>query len=56
MSENRQILLVEDDRNFGDVLRSYLEMHNYEVDLAVDGISRLKNSEEARMTFVFWMS
>ncbi|MFZ1255034.1 MAG: response regulator transcription factor, partial [Saprospiraceae bacterium] len=27
-----------DDRNFGDVLRSYLEMHGYDVDLAVDGI------------------
>lgn len=40
MSENQsiKILLVEDDRNFGDVLRSYLEIHNYEVDLAVDGI------------------
>ena len=35
---NPRILLVEDDRNFGDVLRSYLEMHNYEVDLATDGI------------------
>ena len=33
-----KILLVEDDRNFGDVLRSYLEMHGYEVDLASDGI------------------
>lgn len=33
-----KILLVEDDRNFGDVLRSYLEMHGYIVDLAVDGI------------------
>ncbi|MEO6190724.1 MAG: response regulator transcription factor [Saprospiraceae bacterium] len=37
-SNNPKILLVEDDRNFGDVLRSYLEMHNYDVDLAVDGI------------------
>ncbi len=35
---NAKILLVEDDRNFGDVLRSYLEMHNYDVDLAIDGI------------------
>ncbi|MDQ3141546.1 MAG: response regulator transcription factor [Bacteroidota bacterium] len=33
-----KILLVEDDRNFGDVLRSYLEMHGFAVDLAVDGI------------------
>jgi two-component system, OmpR family, response regulator len=32
-----KILLVEDDQNFGDVLRSYLEMHDYEVNLAVDG-------------------
>ncbi|MFQ5448590.1 MAG: response regulator transcription factor [Saprospiraceae bacterium] len=33
-----KILLVEDDRNFGDVLRSYLEMNDYEVTLADDGI------------------
>ncbi len=32
-----KILLVEDDQNFGDVLRSYLEMHDYEVNLATDG-------------------
>jgi DNA-binding response OmpR family regulator len=32
-----KILLVEDDQNFGDVLRSYLEMHDYEVTLATDG-------------------
>ena len=38
LKNNSKILLVEDDRNFGDVLRSYLEMHGYNVDLAVDGI------------------
>ena len=32
-----KILLVEDDQNFGDVLKSYLEMHEYDVDLAIDG-------------------
>ena len=32
-----KILLVEDDRNFGDVLRSYLEMNDFEVNLATDG-------------------
>ena len=32
-----KILLVEDDRNFGDVLSSYLEMNDYEVVLAIDG-------------------
>jgi len=32
-----KILLVEDDQNFGDVLRSYLEMHEFDVTLATDG-------------------
>jgi DNA-binding response OmpR family regulator len=32
-----KILLVEDDRNFGDVLRSYLEMNEFMVTLATDG-------------------
>ena len=32
-----RILLVEDDQNFGDVLRSYLEMHDFDVTLATDG-------------------
>jgi DNA-binding response OmpR family regulator len=35
---NYKILLVEDDQNFGDVLRSYLEMHDYSVTLATDGV------------------
>ena len=33
----QRILLVEDDRNFGDVLKSYLEMHDFDVTLATDG-------------------
>jgi len=36
-NNNSRILLVEDDQNFGDVLRSYLEMHDYDVTLATDG-------------------
>ena len=39
--ENK-ILLVEDDQNFGDVLRSYLEMHDYDVTLATDGEAGLE--------------
>lgn len=34
-----KILLVEDDRNFGDVLRSFLEVHDYDVTLATDGLA-----------------
>lgn len=37
-----KILLVEDDQNFGDVLRSYLEMHDYDVTLATDGEAGLE--------------
>ena len=37
-----KILLTEDDQNFGDVLKSYLEMHDYDVDLAIDGEEGLK--------------
>ncbi len=41
-TENKsRILLVEDDQNFGDVLRSYLEMHEYDVTLATDGMQGL---------------
>lgn len=40
---NNRILLVEDDQNFGDVLRSYLEMHEYEVTLATDGLQGLES-------------
>lgn len=41
-SANYKILLVEDDQNFGDVLRSYLEMHDYDVTLATDGVAGLE--------------
>lgn len=37
-----KILLVEDDQNFGDVLKSYLEMNDYEVTLATDGEAGLE--------------
>lgn len=39
---NNNILLVEDDQNFGDVLKSYLEMHDYDVTLATDGMEGLE--------------
>lgn len=43
---SNKILLVEDDQNFGDVLRSYLEMHDYEVDLATNGEEGLKKFKQ----------
>lgn len=41
-SANYKILLVEDDQNFGDVLKSYLEMNDYAVTLATDGVLGLE--------------
>lgn len=43
MTDNKQqILLVEDDPNFGAVLRDYLELHDFEVVLAKDGVEGLQ--------------
>ncbi len=39
---SNKILLVEDDQNFGDVLRSYLEMHDFDVNLATDGMAGME--------------
>lgn len=36
-----KILLVEDEKNFGVVMRDYLRMNDYEVDLAEDGTKGL---------------
>ncbi|MFM8363515.1 MAG: response regulator transcription factor [Haliscomenobacter sp.] len=46
--DHYNILLVEDDQNFGDVLRSYLEMHTYEVTLATDGLEGLNTFQKGR--------
>ncbi|NJL76152.1 MAG: response regulator transcription factor [Saprospiraceae bacterium] len=46
MLMNSKILLVEDDQNFGDVLKSYLEMHDYEVTLASDGVQGMEKYQQ----------
>jgi two-component system OmpR family response regulator len=48
MSNQAKILLVEDDQNFGDVLRSYLEMHDYDITLATDGEAGYKAFHQAK--------
>ncbi|MAJ32258.1 MAG: DNA-binding response regulator [Flavobacteriaceae bacterium] len=48
MEEKRKILLVEDDPNFGIVLRDYLGMNNFEVVLAkngMEGFEKFKKQE-----------
>ncbi len=36
--ESKKILLVEDDPNFGNILKEYLSMNGYDVTLAKNGI------------------
>ena len=36
--EKNKVLLVEDDTNFGQVLKNYLELHDFVVELVLDGI------------------
>ena len=36
--ENKKILIVEDDPNFGSVLRDYLSLNSYKISLAKNGI------------------
>ena len=37
-AESKKILLVEDDPNFGSILREYLSINGYDVTLAKNGI------------------
>ncbi|NQW36253.1 MAG: response regulator transcription factor [Flavobacteriales bacterium] len=39
--EQKRILLVEDDQNFGTVLKDYLSLNDYDVTLAKDGLEGL---------------
>ena len=38
MKSNNKILIVEDDPNFGSILKDYLSLNNYNVTLAKNGI------------------
>ena len=36
--KNKKILVVEDDPNFGSILRDYLSLNSYSVSLAKNGV------------------
>ncbi len=42
----RKVLIAEDDPNFGMVLKSYLELNNFEVQLAPDGRQALESIKQ----------
>ncbi len=41
--ENKNIFLVEDDENFGSVLKSYLEINDFKVTWTKDGANAIQN-------------
>ncbi len=42
MSDKKKVFMVEDDQNFGTVMKSYLEINGFEVTWIKDGINALK--------------
>lgn len=46
MNTSKRIFLVEDDQNFGSVLKAYLEINDYVVDWVNDGKFALKHFSE----------
>ena len=42
MSYKKNILLVEDDHNFGSILNDYLKLHSYKITLARNGVEGLE--------------
>ena len=52
---DKNILLVEDDVNFGAILNDFLKLHSYNVTLAKNGIEGLENLKKMTSAFVFWM-
>lgn len=46
-NKNHKILLVEDDPNFGMILKDYLELHDYTVVLAQDGVIGLNEFKKS---------
>lgn len=52
MAENIKLLLVEDDPNFGAVLKDYLQINDYEVTHAIDGEDGLEKFKEDNYNLV----
>ena len=53
---SRRILLVEDDPNFGSILKEYLIINGYHVTLAKNGIEGFEKFKKKKTTTsVCWM-
>lgn len=54
-TENKKILLVEDDQNFGAILKDYLLLNDFDVVLAKTAWKDLKSSRKTPTIYVFLM-
>ncbi|MDO5509248.1 MAG: response regulator transcription factor [Weeksellaceae bacterium] len=52
MAENIKLLLVEDDPNFGAVLKDYLQINEYDVTHAIDGEDGLEKFKDDNFNLV----
>ena len=52
MPAKKKILLVEDDNNFGSILRDYLTLHSYETTLAKNGIESIRINRFKNIGFI----
>jgi Response regulator containing CheY-like receiver, AAA-type ATPase, and DNA-binding domains len=53
MSDAKRILLVEDDPNFGIVLKDYLSLNNFNVTLARNGMEGYEKFRKGAFDAVF---
>ena len=51
MSNKKRILLVEDDPNFGIILRDFLKMNEYDVILAKNGMEGFEKFKKFEFNF-----
>ena len=54
MSYKKNILLVEDDYNFGSILNDYLKLHSYKTTLARNGVEGLEKFKKIRKKYLLY--
>ena len=50
---NKKILIVEDDTNFGSILKEYLTINDYDITLAKNGIVGFEKLKKMILIFVY---
>ena len=50
-NSNKKILIVEDDPNFGKILKEYLTLNDYDIVLAKNGIEGYEKFNKSNFVF-----